>query len=205
MIARLEGVLREKAPTRVVIDVGGVGYEVLIPLSTFTALPDEGKTVALRIHTHVREDALQLFGFASARERAVFELLIRTSGVGPKLAQAILSGMPSDDLCAAIELGDTKALQGIPGVGRKTAERIVVDLSDRIVELGRPATSRAAGKAGAAAKARAGSAEQAISGLTNLGYSRSQAESVVDAAAAELGPDAGLEDLIRAALRGLSP
>lgn len=200
MIAYLEGVLREKEPTRVVLDVSGVGYEVLIPLSTFYELPDPGKTVALRIHTHVREDALQLFGFRTARERAVFELLLRTSGVGPKLAQAILSGIAPAELLAAIEGGDVATLRRVPGVGQKTAERIVVDLRDRVGALTAPPRGPGAARPAARGDARA---EEACSALVNLGYGRAQAERAVAGALGELDPGAPLEDVIRAALRAV--
>jgi Holliday junction DNA helicase RuvA len=197
MIAYLEGVLREKEPTRVVLDVNGVGYEVLIPLSTFYDLPDEGKTVALRIHTHVREDALLLFGFRSARERLVFELLLRTSGVGPKLAQAMLSGLEPDALLAAVEAGDLARLRSVPGVGQKTAERIVVELRERARELlaarAAPTPARSAG--------RDERAEETASALVNLGWARAQAERAADAARADVAPEAPLEAWIRAALR----
>jgi Holliday junction DNA helicase RuvA len=200
MIARLEGVLRDKTPTRVLIDVGGVGYEVSIPLSTYAALPDEGKTVALRIHTHVREDAMLLFGFHTARERAAFELLIRTRGVGPRLAQTILSGISPDDLGRAVRAGDVLALCAVPGVGAKTAERLVVDLRDRVAELAGPPESDAAPRS-AAGDPRV---EQAVSALVNLGIPESRADRVVGEALAALGEDAPVESLIRAALRGLS-
>lgn len=199
MIARLEGVLREKRPTAVLIDVGGVGYEVFVPLSTFDALPDEGKVVALRIHTHVREDALQLFGFASELERRLFELLIRTNGVGPRLAQTILSGMAPADLVGALRAGDVAALRAVPGLGAKKAERLVVELRDRLGEL-EPAA--------AATSLRSRPVEgdpvaaQAVSALLNLGYPRPQAERLVERAREELGGEASLEDLLRRALRG---
>jgi Holliday junction DNA helicase RuvA len=195
VIAYLEGVLREKQPTRAVLDVHGVGYEVLIPLSTFAELPDEGKTVALRIHTHVREDALLLYGFRSARERAVFEMLLRTSGVGPRIALAILSGLEPDELLAAIEAGDVARLRRVPGVGQKTAERIVVDLRDRAGELLATQTARRAPAAGGERL------EEARSALENLGYGRAEAERAIEAAARELDAGAPLEDLLRAALR----
>jgi len=198
VIAYLEGVLREKEPTRVVLDVSGVGYEVLIPLSTFYELPEAGKTLALRIHTHVREDALQLFGFRTAQERAVFELLLRTSGVGPKLAQAMLSGIAPAELLAAIEAGDVAALRRVPGVGQKTAERIVVDLRDRVGALAAPARAPDAARTAARGDGRS---EEACSALVNLGYGRAQAERAVGGAQGELDPDASLEDVIRAALR----
>ena len=135
MIARLEGVLLERAPTRVLVDVNGVGYEVFVPFSTFAALPDVGKTVALRIHTHAREGALQLFGFATAVERTAFELLLRASRVGPKLAQTVLSGIDPADLLAAIRDGNPAPLRAVPGVGAKMADRILVELRDRVDEL----------------------------------------------------------------------
>ena len=202
MIAYLEGVLREKTPTRVILDVGGVGYEVFVPLTTFYDLPDEGKTLSLRIHTHVREDALQLFGFRTARERAIFELLLRTSGVGPRLAQAILSGLAPEDLLAAIQGGNVVALKAIPGVGTKTAERIVIDLRDRVSHLVPEAGAPSA--AGPRAGAEDELDQQARSALEYLGYGRSQAERVIGEARRELGGETALETLIREALRRLS-
>jgi Holliday junction DNA helicase RuvA len=205
VIAYLEGTLREKQPTRVVLDVHGVGYEVLIPLSTFYDLPEEGKTIALRIHTHVREDALQLFGFRTARERSVFELLLRTSGVGPKLAQALLSGLAPDDLLGAIRDGKAAVLRSVPGVGQKTAERIVIDLRDRVGTLIAEASAEGGEpQAAGAAPAEPGSDDEALSALVNLGYPRAHAERVIEAARGELGPDAPLERVIRAARRRLS-
>ena len=207
MIASLAGVLREKTPSRVVVDVAGVGYEVFVPLSTFTELPDDGKTVALRVHTHVREDAIVLYGFHSARERSAFELLIRTSGIGPKLALNILSGMETDRLLGAVATGDIEALRRIPGVGLKTAERIVVELRERAaqlaVESGAAASPRRA-RTVSAADPEGALQEQALSALVNLGYSRPQAERVVEEAACELGADLALESLLRSALRSLS-
>jgi len=207
MIAYLAGVLREKTPSRVVVDVAGVGYEVFIPLSTFTELPDEGKTVALRIHTHVRDDAIMLYGFHSPRERSAFELLIRTSGIGPKLALTILSGMEPERLLSAVAKGNVEALRTVPGVGLKTAERIVVELRERAAELALESGGRAAERRDAAAAAgEAGSElqEQAISALLNLGYTRSLAQRVVEEAAREVGADLALESLLRSALRRLS-
>jgi len=208
MIGSLAGVLREKTPARVVVDVSGVGYEVLVPLSTFTELPEDGKTVALRIHTHVRDDAIVLYGFHSARERSAFELLIRTSGIGPKLALNILSGMEPTRLLAAVATGDIEALRRIPGVGLKTAERIVVELRERAAELalelgplGREHPASAPDGTHAPGNALQ---EQALSALLNLGYTRGQAHGVVEEAGRELGPEPGLESLLRSALRRLS-
>lgn len=204
MIGRLEGVLHEKAPARVLVDVAGVGYEVWIPLSTFTELPDEGKVVSLCIHTHVREEAIQLFGFASRRERSVFELLIRTSGIGPKLAIGVLSGIAPERLLEAVRAGDLATLRGVPGVGQKTAERIVVELRERAIELLRSEDLAAAPPSRGTSAAQGAAAEQALSALLNLGYARPQAQRVVQEAVAEVGDSAALEALVRAALRRLS-
>ena len=201
MIAWVEGSLRQKTPARVVVDVHGVGYELLIPLSTFAALPDEGKTVALHVHTHVREDAIQLFGFATPAERATFELLLKASRVGPRLAQNILSGIAADVLVAAIQRGDVSSLRSVPGVGKKTAERIVVELRDRADEVAARTGAVASGTGAGAARE---IAAQAVSALQNLGYPRSQAERVVEAATAEVGEEVSLEVLIREALRRLA-
>ena len=202
MIARLEGVLIERTPTRVVIDVGGVGYEALIPLSTFARLPDEGKTVALRIHTHAREGALQLFGFATAVERVAFELLLRASRVGPKLAQTVLSGIDPADLLSAIRDGNPARLRAVPGVGAKMADRILVELRDRVEELA--LAVRDAGIAPAAERAEPAGREQALSALQNLGYPRQQAERALERAQESVAADADVETWVRAALRGLA-
>ncbi|MEZ4218949.1 MAG: Holliday junction branch migration protein RuvA [Myxococcota bacterium] len=203
MIARVEGVLRDKEPTRIVVDVAGVGYELHVSLHSYAALPDEGKTVAMHVHTHVREEAIQLFGFASRAERDVFELLLRASRVGPRLAQTVLSGMPPERLLASLRASDVTALCRIPGVGRKLAERMVVELRDRAAELALGG-AEAAASAGAAAAPAASAEDEALSALTNLGYPRAQAEKVVAAARAEAGDGASTEALIRAALRGLA-
>jgi holliday junction DNA helicase RuvA len=204
VIAHLEGVLRQKAPTRAVVDVGGVGYEVLVSLSTFAALPDEGKIVSLRIHTHVRDDAIQLFGFHTDLERALFEQLIRTSGVGPKLAQAVLSGMAPRDLVAALGREDLAALVAIPGVGMKTAQRILVDLRDRVASL--LAKDDLAPEPAAAAGAGAADRLEAVaSALVNLGTPRARAERVArEALDAPEAEGAQLEAIVRAALRRLA-
>ena len=202
MIAWVEGVLRERAPTRVVVDVRGVGYEIHVPLSTFAALPDEGKTVSLRIYTHAREGALQLFGFASADERTAFELLLRASRVGPKLAQTVLSGISPSALLEAIRGGNTAALRAVPGVGPKMADRILVELRDRADELAASLSADASGPS----KLSAGDAArgQALSALLNLGYPKSQAERILMDAEEELGEDGSVEAYVRAALRRLS-
>jgi Holliday junction DNA helicase RuvA len=191
MIARLEGRLAEKSPEALVLDVGGVGYDVRVPLSTFFELPDEGKTVRLRIHTYVREAALVLYGFLTEEERSAFALLLGASGVGPRLALAILSGLPVSRLAVAVRQNDVFALVGIPGVGKKTAERIFVELADKIDRLTDVGPLEEADDAEAAA----------VSALVNLGYARSQAEGAVRTAVEQVTATAGLEELIREALR----
>jgi Holliday junction DNA helicase RuvA len=202
VIGRLEGVLFEKTPTRVLLDVGGVGYEALIPLSTFTQLPDPGQRVALRIHTHLRENALQLFGFATELERDVFELLLHVSRVGPKLALTVLSGLDALAVLAAIRAGNAAALQGVSGVGAKLAQRMVLELRERALELVVPGPEPGAPAApGAAApEARA----QLLSALVNLQVPRSQAERIVEEVIAEHGDAAPIEALVSAALPRLS-
>ena len=200
MIAHLTGQLREKDARRVqrlVIDVHGVGYEVLAPLSTVYTLGEPGATVSLRIHTHVREDALQLFGFATALEQMLFERLIAVSGVGPKLALAILSGVEPTDLVRAISGNDLGRLTAIPGVGRKTAERLVVELRDRLAQdLGAsPATPITAGAA---------VRDDLLSALANLGYQRAAAEKAVDRVVGRSAEAAGFEPALREVLKELA-
>jgi Holliday junction DNA helicase RuvA len=179
--------------------VGGVGYELHISLTTFAALPDEGKPVSLRVHTHVREDAIQLFGFHTDLERALFEQLIRTSGVGPKLAQAVLSGMAPRDLLGALAREDLAALRAIPGIGTKTAQRILVDLRDRVGELA------TAGGEGTAVAPPPDVFEEVVSALINLGTPRARAERVAHEVAEEHGATGmAIEAWVRAALRRLS-
>jgi Holliday junction DNA helicase RuvA len=191
VIARLEGKLAEKTPERVILDVGGVGYEVRVPLSTFLELPDCGKVVRLRIHTHVREDAFHLYGFGTEAERVAFGALLGINGVGPRLGLAILSGVPVARLAHAVKRGDLAVLRGIPGVGPKTAERIAIELRDKADRLEAVAPSAPADDA----------EESATSALLNLGYARAQAEKAVRAARERLGEKPALEALIREALR----
>jgi Holliday junction DNA helicase RuvA len=203
VIARLEGLLIERTPTRVVIDVGGVGYEALIPLSTFSRLPDEGKTVALRIHTHVREDAFLLFGFATELERAAFGLLLHASRVGPKLAQAILSGIDAATLVRAIQRGDVVTLRSAPGVGAKLAERIVVELRDRVAELieleAEPSSPPAPPRRGDDARR-----AELVSALVNLQAPRPKAERVAEEVLGASSQETPIEELVRAALQRLA-
>jgi Holliday junction DNA helicase RuvA len=198
MIAHLRGSILEKHPNRIVIDVNGVGYDVFVPLSTFYGLGDPGAAISLRIHTHVREDALLLYGFATLLEQELFERLIGVSGIGAKLALAVLSGIEPQDLIRAIEQGDVARLTAIPGVGKKTSERIVLELKDRLPRA--PVTLAAAGAAAPAAPALR---DDVVSALVNLGYHRPLAEKAAEAAITTIGSssDAGFERLLRQALR----
>lgn len=198
MIAHLNGTLLEKHVQRLIVDVGGVGYDVHVPLSTFYELGDEGDEVALRTYLHVREDTLQLYGFLTELERQVFERLIAISGIGPKLAIAVLSGIETRDLVAAVQRGDVARLTGIPGIGKKTAERIVLELRDRIAQLGVPAPSSATPAVLPADRLRT----DLLSALQNLGYHRPLAEKAADAALAD-GGEPTFETALKAALREL--
>lgn len=197
MIAHLQGRILRKDPQEVIVDVSGVGYRVLIPVSTFYRLPDEGAQTALRIHTHVREDALALFGFLTAAEHDLFQRLIEVAGVGPKLAVNVLSGMEAPDLVEALRAGDVPRLTRIPGVGKKTAERLVLELKDKM-------PARTAPPADAGSPEAAGSSrDDLLSALVHLGYSRVEAERGVERA---LKDDGGgrFEDLLRRSLRALA-
>ncbi|MCL4523871.1 MAG: Holliday junction branch migration protein RuvA [Acidobacteria bacterium] len=197
MIGHLRGVLIDKRPNQVLLDVAGVGYQVQIPLSTFYALGELKDEVSLLVHTHVRDDALLLYGFLTAREKHFFELLISASGVGPSLALKILSGMSVDDLIPAIRAGDLPALTRIPGVGKKTAERIVVELRDKLAQM------EAAGPAEEKPAARGGLAGDVVSALLNLGYDRRAAEKAAEEAQLN-GGGTSFEALLRASLQTLS-
>jgi Holliday junction DNA helicase RuvA len=196
VIAHLRGRILEKQPTRVVVDVAGVGYDVAVPLSTFYGLGDPGAEVALRVHTHVREDALALYGFATALELELFNRLISISGIGPKLALAVLSGIEPPDLVTAIERGDVARLTAIPGVGKKTSERIVLELKDRL-----PRKPPSAAAAGAGSTDELMVRDDLLSALMNLGYHRPLAEKAVDAALKTIGREAGFELTLKQALR----
>jgi len=176
MIASLRGKLLEKHPNQVIVDTGGVGYDVTIPVSTFSSLGEPGGDVRLRIHTHVREDAIQLFGFLTVEEKTVFERLISVSGIGPKLAITVLSGLATADLVAAIREGAVERLVRIPGVGKKTAERIVLELKDKLDML--PGAARTA-TAAPPADALTGTEQDVLSALLNLGCQRAAAETAV--------------------------
>jgi holliday junction DNA helicase RuvA len=200
VIARLRGKLLEKQPNRIVVDVGGVGYDVAVPLSTFYGLGEPGADVALRVHTHVREDALALYGFATALELDLFERLIGISGIGPKVGLAVLSGIEPIELIGAVERGDLARLTAIPGIGKKTSERIVLELKDRLPR------AQVAMSAAAAEGAHEPSAvrDDLLSALMNLGYHRPLAERAVDTALKTAGRDAGFERTLKQALRELA-
>jgi Holliday junction DNA helicase RuvA len=195
VIARLAGALVEKSPDGLVVDVGGVGYAVHVSLQALAALPPLGADVALLVHTEVREDAIELFGFVQPRERALFHLLRKVKGLGPRTCINVLSGLPAAELVRVIASGDAARLQTIPGVGRRFAERMVVECRDAAAALaaedGPPRLPLAAV---------GGSMEEAVSALVNLGYKRPEAERAVQ----QVGrPNAPVEEVIRAALQGL--
>lgn len=192
MIALLRGVLLEKHPNQVIVETGGVGYDVTIPVSTFTHLPNPGAEVRLRIHTHVREDALALYGFLTEDEKRLFEKLIVVSGIGPTLAVKILSGMTAPELVHGIRRGEVERLVRIPGVGKKTAERMVLELRDKLL----PVTSE---EPEVAAAALSSIDQDVLSALLNLGCARPQAEGAVRKAKAA-GAPAEFEPLFRRAL-----
>jgi len=196
VIAHLAGTLLEKHVPRLIVDVGGVGYELFVPLSTFYSVGECGAPVRLRVHTHVREDALQLFGFATALELALFERLIGISGIGPKLGLAVLSGIEPADLIRAIRHGDHARLTTIPGVGRKTAERIVIELRDRL-PTGPETETAAPGSADSDERS------DLLSAPSNLGYQRAAAEKAVDRVLGR-GGDSAFEVLLREVLKELT-
>jgi len=197
VIAYLRGRIFAKQPNRIVVDVGGVGYDVSVPLSTFYGLNDPGSDISLRIHTHVREDALALYGFATRLEQDLFERLIGISGIGPKLALAVLSGIETPELIRAIQRGDIARLTAIPGVGKKTSERIVLELKDRL-----PAAEPTTEPQGTSAEPPA-LRDDVLSALINLGYHRPLAEKAVDVAI-KATTDGDFEGTLRQALRELA-
>ena len=193
MIAHLRGRLISKHPNQAIVEAGGVGYDVAITIPTFSELPATGSDVALHIHTHVREDALALYGFLRVEEKQLFEKLITVSGIGPKLAITILSGMATVDMVGAIRANDHARLTRIPGVGKKTAERMCVELRDKLEGFGEAAPMKSISAA----------EEDVISALTNLGYQRGLAEKVVERAVTSAGRE-DFDAIFRAALAGLS-
>jgi Holliday junction DNA helicase RuvA len=195
VIAFLRGRLLEKHPNRVVVDVNGVGYEVHVPVSSFYGMAEPGGDIGLRVHTHVREDAIALFGFGSAMELQLFERLIGVSGIGPRLALAVLSGIEPPDLVQAVRSGNVARLTAIPGVGKKTAERIVLELKDRLAALADSPEPSAPGSGALR--------DDVVSALVNLGYHRPAAEKAIDAVLAA-DASAPFEPALRGALRLLS-
>jgi Holliday junction DNA helicase RuvA len=194
LIAQIHGRLLRKGPQEAIVDVGGVGYRVTIPLSTFYRVGEPGAEVTLLTHTHVREDTLALFGFLTSVEQALFERLIAVSGVGPKLAVSVLSGIEAPELVAALRSGDVARLTRIPGVGKKTAERLVVELKDKMQDLP---------SAEVQPVAKSPAADDIVSALVHLGYSRPEAERGVERVFREHG-EGRFEDLLRAALQVVS-
>ncbi len=192
MIARLAGTVLEKQPDRVVLDVRGVGYLVSISFQTYQELPAAASETALWIHTHVREDALSLFGFATEKERRLFEMLIGVSGVGPKLALTLLSGIPAAELIAALARGDAKRLTSVPGIGRKTADRLALELREKAEKLHTP-TEPLSGI----------DPEDVVSALVNFGYKKSEADRAVDAISRRGAPPE-FADFLKEALSALS-
>ncbi|HCX90524.1 MAG: Holliday junction branch migration protein RuvA [Deltaproteobacteria bacterium CG_4_9_14_3_um_filter_44_9] len=200
MIAQIHGILVHKSLDHLIVDVNGVGYKVHIPLSTFYQLPEIDSTIKLNTYTHVREGLLQLYGFFTRQERDIFQLLIGVSGIGPRLAINILSGIPVGDICKALSEGNANRLSTAPGVGRKTAERMVLELRDKI------GTIPFSEKPPIAAEADRGEVERdVISALINLGYKKAVAENALEMAKNTLKTDTSvLEDLLKEALRVLS-
>lgn len=204
MIAHLSGTLLSKQATSVILDVAGVGYEVSIPLSTFYELEDPGSSVQLRIYTHVREDALQLYGFKTARERELFLRLISVSGIGPKLGITLLSGMSADEMITSIRNNNLAKLTLIPGVGRKTAERLVMELRDKVASLSAGVDEDLGVRSDTAAVPTEDSMRaDALSALLNLGYQRNAAEKAVTASLSEDG-EVSVESILRSSLRKLA-
>lgn len=206
MIAHLSGTLLSKEPNSVIVDVAGVGYEVTIPVSTFYDLEEAGSPIKLRIYTHVREEALQLFGFKTLRERELFLRLISVSGVGPKLGITLLSGMSADEMIASIRTNNLARLTLIPGIGRKTAERLVMELRDKVASLSSAELEEELGaktETGAPLPTEDSMRSDVLSALLNLGYQRSSAEKVVSSAIDE-GGDLSVELILRRSLRKLA-
>ena len=196
MIACLTGIIQQKSAGRLVLDVGGVGYEVLISFSTYYELDEEGSQVTLEIYTHVKEDQLKLYGFKTTKEKELFALLIQISGIGPKLAVTILSGLPVDDLAEAVRTSDLARLNGIPGVGKKTAERIVLELSGKIDKvLPRVLDTGPRSEMGTVPG-------DVVSALVNLGYPRKAAERTMKRL--DTDPAVSFQDLLKTALKELS-
>lgn len=196
MIAKISGCLLEKSPTRVLIEVSGIGYEIHIPLSTFDKVGAIGEKTSLFTHLHVREDALQLFGFATATEKQLFQHLLAVTGIGPKAAQSILSGCSVETFCRYVAQNEIAALTSIPGIGKKTAERLVLELRDRLMRWLPDETAVTAKSKTSAIQ------EETIMALVSLGYNRTAAEKAVEQVTREAG-ELPVEELIKRALRSI--
>lgn len=194
MIALLTGTMAHRAIDHLIVDVGGVGYRLTIPLSTFYALPEEG-TVRLQVYTQVKEDAIVLYGFLTAEEKEMFTLLISVSGVGPKLAVNILSNIPTAELRSALWEENLGRLSTVPGIGKKTAERLILELRDKVKRLG----SQPEGAAASRLRSPSAPRDDTLSALINLGYKEPQARKVLESM--EISPGASLEEILKAALR----
>ena len=195
MIAHLRGQILTKTPSSVILDCGGVGYELMISVSTYTELPEPGHTAALHVHTHVREDAFQLFGFKEPAEKRLFEKLLTISGIGPKLAITVLSGISAERLVGAIRGGDHATLTKVPGIGKKTAERVVLELKDKLDDMAGFTTASEPARPSLGAVA-----EDVLSALLNLGYARPAAQKAVETAAKDKAAVKDFELLFRAAI-----
>lgn len=195
MIAQINGKLVFKTTGSVVIDVGGIGYEVFIPLSTFYKLPEPNETVTLKTHTFIKEDSIQLYGFLSQLEKELFQMLIGVAGIGPKLARNILSGMSPESLISSIAAGDLVGIRAMPGIGKKTAERLIVELKDTVGTLAEFHPGEAV---------EAGLHDDVVSALNNMGYKTAQAKQALTRVKQELGEGADFEQLFKAALKRLS-
>ena len=199
MIAHLTGKLTHKSPDHIVVDVNGVGYQVFVPLSTFYALPDVGREVSLNIHTHLREAALKLFGFYTEEELKIFDQLITINKVGPKLAVTILSGMPPADLLSAINSSDVGKLNTIPGIGRKMAERLTLEMRDKLADISREFAAKTEGSV-----PHNGLFDDALSALVNLGYKKNEVEKTLKSVYSQGKQEVSLENLIKKSLNLLS-
>ena len=200
MIAHIQGRLHFKSPENLIIDVDGIGYQVHVPLTTFYELPDIGNTVALHIHTHVREDALQLYGFQAQEEKALFIRLMGVAGIGPRLAVNILSGISPAELAECLGQGDLARLISVPGVGRKTAERIMVEMRDKLPALAADRDIALSVKSAADEAVM----NDAVSALVNLGYKKGVAQRAIDGARQRLEGEINLESLLKESLRALA-
>lgn len=202
MIARISGLLLYKSPTHVIVDAHGIGYRVFVPLTTFYELPETGQQVTLNIHTHVKQDAINLFGFDTQEAKDIFQLLISVSGIGPKLAMNILSGIPAGELLRAVSQGNRSRLVSIPGVGKKMAERLILELKDRFVKLSFPED---ADKTGAGMTQAELLQEDALSALVNLGYKQDTARVALDRAMRDAAAaDASLDIVLKKTLQLLA-